>query len=178
MSDAAVSEHYSVVGLRPAPTLPPVLQGELKTRSSVHHAGSLVTSFLVQSADGAVDNSRVVITNHLFSESGEKRGGGGNYHTLADRLNRKRTLKGCVPHSSAKSELQSCLESCYANPRDSDTKMWCILWKYINILYIIFIGSSFCQMQLLIPFVFLLWWAIWGEKQESWVLFAHVTIMV
>lgn len=99
MSDAAASERCSVVGLRPAPTLPPVLQGELKTRSSVHHAGSLVTSFLVQSADGAVDNTRVVITNHLFSESGGKRGGGGNYHTLADRLNRKRTLKGCVPHS-------------------------------------------------------------------------------
>lgn len=39
------------------------------------------------------------------------------------------------------------LVSCYANPRDSDTKMWCILWIYMNISYIIFIWSCFCPMS-------------------------------
>lgn len=119
----------------------------LKFCADARHTGSLVTSFLVQTPVGAADMTLVEIKKPPISKRGK--GGGGQFNSLTKSLlllKRERTLKATSHIPSANSEL-CYLVSCYANPRDSDTKMWCILWIYMNISYIIFIWSSFCPVS-------------------------------
>lgn len=94
----------------------------------------------------------------------------------------ERTLKSVHPHIPTAIPTDSklcCLVSCYANPRDSDTKMWCILWIYMNISYIIFIWVCFCPMSYAIVYSLIL--CVCNNKQfveKVYNFFAHVTIMV
>lgn len=179
---------YGSVFTKALSSSPSLLLWGSNSRAGAHHTGNfcLIIPGTDTRRSGPHDVGR--IRNHLFPSGQKKKKRGLNRGQFPDQQfcgcsYRKEPWKHTSSHSPQPSLLtpnDAIWLSCYANPRDSDTKTWCILWIYMNISYIIFIWVCFLSYVKTESFIpsFRVFVIISSLGRKRTIFFAHVTIMV